>query len=519
MATNSFQTDIQFQATDTLDQVVLFDETENVILISRDHSFHPYVRSAVARIMSMRNDNSITQRHVGMDEIEVRRSSGVGEKPKQEINATEMQQFAASLFARAVKQKASDIHIRVSERGRSVIIFRIHNDLVEIEQHPYIFGHALCSTIYVAMADVADATFEERSRQDARIGNRNKLPKHLDGIRIATTPMVDGFVMVLRMLYDASGASNSLDELGFNINQSSRVAFLKRRPTGLNLVAGPTGSGKSTTLQRTLASLIEETKGTKHVITVEDPPEYPIPGAVQTPVTNATSEAERGEAFREAIKGAMRVDPDVIMIGEIRDAPSARLALQAAMTGHQVWSTLHANGAFHCIDRLVDLGVPLSMMADPAILSGLMCQRLLKTLCDCKRPYKELAPYLRYERPNFEQDQYRLAAVLDLNKVFLKGQGCEKCGGTGILGRTVVAEVVVTDHPMMAMIKAGKVQDAIAYWKKAHKGMSMIDHAVLKVANGIVDPFLTEATVGPLDDGKTFLRRNAATAKENDGSE
>jgi type II secretory ATPase GspE/PulE/Tfp pilus assembly ATPase PilB-like protein len=509
MVTSTFQQDTQFQSDGDLEQVVLFDDKENVILISKDHVFQAHVRSAVQRIKSSHKDSPITERHVGMDEIAKRRLDGVGQKAENVIDKTEMQQHAAALFLRAVKMKASDIHIRVSERGRCQVLFRIHNDLTQIEQHPYTWAHALCTTIYHSMADVSDATFEEGSRQDARIGNKNKLPQGLDGIRIATTPMVDGFVMVLRMLYDASGASNDLRELGYNANQTARIAFLKRRPTGLNLVAGPTGSGKSTTLQRTLASLIEETEGTRHVITVEDPPEYPIPGAVQTPVTNAPTEELRAAAFQQAIKGAMRVDPDIIMIGEIRDTPSARLAFQAAMTGHQVWSTLHANGAFHTVDRLVDLGVSLELMTDPAILSGMICQRLLKTLCTCKRPFKSMFDHYKEHRPNFDEDLNRITSILDIDDLYAQGPGCDACNQTGILGRTVVAEVVVTDNTMMGLIKVGKLNDAIEYWKREHKGITMVEHAILKAQKGLVDPLLSESIVGPLDGGKSFLQSAA----------
>jgi general secretion pathway protein E len=508
MATRPYQ-DTQFQTEDSIDQVVLFDEAGHVILISRDHVFQAYVRSAVSRIKSLNKDIELSERHVGMDEIAKRRSEGVGQKSDVEIDKTEMQREAAQIFSRAVKMKASDIHIRVSERSLCQVLFRVHNDLTLIEQHPYTWGKALCTTIYQAMADVSDATFEEGNRQDARIGNKNKLPSGLDGIRIATTPMVDGFVMVLRMLYDASGASNDLETLGFNAHQTSRVAFLKRRPTGINLVAGPTGSGKSTTLQRTLSALIEETKGTKHVITVEDPPEYPIPGAVQTPVTNATTEELRAVAFQQAIKGAMRVDPDVIMIGEIRDTPSARLAFQAAMTGHQVWSTLHANGAFHTIDRLVDLGVSLDLMTDPSILSGMICQRLLKTLCTCKRPFKSMFEHYKETRPNFDEDLARLDSVLEIDTLFVQGEGCAACNNTGILGRTAVAEVVVTDNIMMSYIHQGKLSQAIEYWKVEHKGMTMVEHAILKANKGLVDPFISESIVGPLDGGKSFLQHNS----------
>ena len=500
--------DAQFQTEGNLEQMVLLDEVENCVLVSKDHAWQPHVRSAVQRLKMSHKDRNLGVRHVGMDEIAKRLSDGVGDHSEQaaKIDMSAMQLYAASLFTLAVRAKASDIHIRVNQRGPCQVLFRIHNDLTVVQQHLHDYGHALCSAIYHAMADVSDATFDPMTRQDARIGQKGKLPQGLDGIRVATTPTVAGFVMVLRLLYDAAGASNDLRELGYSGNQASRIAFLKRRPTGLNLIAGPTGSGKSTTLQRTLASLIQETAGTRHVITVEDPPEYPIPGAVQTPVTNAQTEDARALAFQQAIKGAMRVDPDVIMIGEIRDAPSAKLAFQAAMTGHQVWSTVHANGAFHTIDRLVDLGVPLALMTDPEILSGMICQRLLKTLCRCKRPFKSMFEYYRETREDFDQDLRRLSSVLDVEDVFVQGPGCDQCNKKGVLGRTVVSEVVVTDITMMDLIHSGKIGDAIAHWKNEHNGITMVEHAILKAQKGIVDPLLSEAIVGPLDGGRSFMQ-------------
>jgi type II secretory ATPase GspE/PulE/Tfp pilus assembly ATPase PilB-like protein len=197
------------------------------------------------------------------------------------------------------------------------------------------------------------------------------------------------------------------------------------------------------------------------------------------------------------------------MIGEIRDTPSARLAFQAAMTGHQVWSTLHANGAFHTVDRLVDLGVSLELMTDPAILSGMICQRLLKTLCTCKRPFKSMFDHYKEHRPNFDEDLNRITSILDIDDLYAQGPGCDACNQTGILGRTVVAEVVVTDNTMMGLIKVGKLNDAIEYWKREHKGITMVEHAILKAQKGLVDPLLSESIVGPLDGGKSFLQSAA----------
>lgn len=512
--------DSSYQSGETIDQVLLFIEHESRILISREHVFQPHVRAALGRLKAKYPDRLIKEEKVGMEEIERKRSETSMASPDGQAvyDTSEMQRVALDLFSKAVEMRASDLHIRV-DKYRTEVLFRINNDLTRIAQHPTAWGKSLCQTIYHTLADVSDATFEEGNRQDARIGNRRSLPEALDGIRIATTPQIDGYLMVLRMLYDASGVSIDLCDLGFTPTQRARVTFIKKRQTGITLVTGPTGSGKSTTLQRVLTGLIRETEGKKNVITVEDPPEYPIPGAVQTPVTNAPTEEARSIAFQQAIKAALRVDPDVIMIGEIRDTPSARLAFQAAMTGHQVWSTLHANGAFHAADRLTDLGIPKEIMTDPTILSGLMSQRLLKTLCSCKRPLREVYKTYLETNPEFEDDFGRMVEVFkdDIHNIQVKGDGCEKCRFTGITGRVVVAEVVVTDRPLLDLMRAGDKTAALDYWREKHEGMTMVEHTILKSKQGIVDPFLSEATVGPLDGGNFVLTYKRRQTREKYG--
>jgi type II secretory ATPase GspE/PulE/Tfp pilus assembly ATPase PilB-like protein len=321
---------------------------------------------------------------------------------------------------------------------------------------------------------------------------RGKLPAGLDGIRIATTPQVDGNVMVLRLLYNDADESTDICLLGYSQEQKGLVALMKRRPTGINIISGPTGSGKSTTLQRILLSINQECRGTKHIITVEDPPEYPMPGIVQTPVANANSEEERSAAFQEAIKSSMRLDPNIIMIGEMRDTPSARLAVQAAMTGHQVWTTVHANNAFAVIDRMIDLGMSINTMTDSSIVTGLICQRLLKVLCPkCKVPMAQVLS--RYS----EDDLERVMSALDVSSAHVVGAGCASCNGSGIAGRTVVSEVVVPDQAMMTFIKKGEKDRAIAHWRE-RGGLTMLDMAVKKVNEGFCDPFQAEEEVGPL---------------------
>lgn len=472
-----------------INKLIFFDEPANILYVSKNHAFHATVRSHISQLKQKGNSAEVQQ--VGMDIIEQKRNSV--KQTYSAVGSSEMQRSALEIFRKAVKRRASDIHIRVNFKGNTRIFFRIHNDLEQIEENVSSWGQLLCSAIYMAMCDIADSTYEAHMRQDARISARDKLPAGLDGIRVATTPQVDGTVMVLRMLYNDAGKSNDICELGYTENQRNLVSLMKRRPTGINIIGGPTGSGKSTTLQRTLLSIHEEARGTKHIITVEDPPEYPMPGIVQTPVSNASTEEERSSAFQAAIKATMRLDPNVIMIGEMRDGPSVRLAIQAAMTGHQVWSTVHANSSFAIMDRMVDLGIPLNIMSDPSIVTGLICQRLLKVLCKkCKKtPDKALANYSL-------DDQDRIMGSVDLSKACFLGDGCDRCQNSGISGRTVVAEVLAPDQKIMSLLRAGLKEDATAYWRSTG-GTTMLEEAILKINAGLVDPFQAEDEVGPLN--------------------
>jgi type II secretory ATPase GspE/PulE/Tfp pilus assembly ATPase PilB-like protein len=461
---------------------------DNRLFVSKTHTHDPYV--AAFRSLLKREGVSFTEHSVALPIIEsLYNSNDYSVKSDDSRN----QYLVRQMIDRAVELRSSDIHIRVSSRSGCQIYFRIHNDLEFQQEHPFEFGKDFCSTIYQAMTDVSDSTFNPSSRQDARISDRNKLNQKLDGVRVATSPQVDGFLMVLRLLYNDTTESTSLVELGYHVDQAKAIEFAKKRPTGLNIISGPTGSGKSTTLQRVLTGIIQESSGRKHVITVEDPPEYPIPHAVQTPVANADTEEKRSMQFQLAIKSALRLDPDVIMIGEMRDSPSVRLALQAAMTGHQVWTTLHANNAMAIVDRLSDLGVSLEVLTDSSIINSLTCQRLLKVLCPhCKEPLIDVTD--RYK----ESDVRRIMTVTALEHVFVKGGGCDHCNRTGIVGRTVVAETVITDQKLMEYLRKKDRIAAIDYWRRDQSAITMLEHAIHKVSLGVVDPFDTESVIGPL---------------------
>lgn len=407
------------------------------------------------------------------------------------------QKMAFDIFKKAVDMRASDIHIRVSMRSGTKTLFRIQGVLTDVSVDTFDAGDALCHVIYQAMADVSDTTFSPQDRQDARIGQRNKLPRGVDGIRIATTPMTDGYLMVLRLLYEETAGGSTVQSLGYTDWHATAVRLMSSRPYGINILAGPTGSGKSTTLKLVLTNKIADAQAARagiHVITVEDPPEYPIPGAVQTPVTNADGEADRAAAFSAAITASMRLDPDVMMISEIRDAASASAAFRAAMTGHQVWTTLHANSALAIVDRLVDLGVDMALVTDASLVTGLTCQRLVRLLCPhCSIPFLQNA-----DRLDHKLVERVTAAVKRIESVRIKGNGCEHCNQLGTTGRTVVAEVVIPDAELMAHVRAGDRIEARNYWLHGQRGSTMLDHAVQLVADGRVDPSIAEEAVGPL---------------------
>lgn len=462
------------------------------LFVSKSHRFHPPVTSFMGRLRRL--EMPCFPQYVDLSVI-----ANMRDKVEAEVgdrSASDMERAARSLFERAVKSRASDIHIRCSDVTNTSIHMRIHGDLEFVEEHTLAWGRQFCTAIYQSIADIADTSFDESARQDARIADRNRIPSGLDGIRIATTPQVGGFAMVLRLLYNDTVDSFDLGLLGYTKQQCNAIELMKRRPTGINIIAGPTGSGKSTTLQRTLGSIVKETCGRKHVITVEDPPEYPIPGTVQTPVTNAETDEERSREFQGAIKTAMRLDPDVIMIGEIRDTPSATLAVRAAMTGHQVWTTLHANGGFAILDRLLDLGVPLEMLTDHTIITGLTCQRLVKVLC----PHCRIRFAQAMERYS-PSDIQRIMSVVDVEHVYVTGEGCEHCRNSGTIGRTVVAETIITDATLMTFIRNRDRIKALDYWRTAQQGKTMLAHAIDKISVGEIDPFAAEDIVGPLNMG------------------
>jgi general secretion pathway protein E len=312
-----------------------------------------------------------------------------------------------ALLTQAARDGASDIHIEPYERHSSVR-FRVDGTLREVVQPNRALHAALISRLKI-MADLDIS--EKRLPQDGRISLR--IGTRAVDVRVSTLPSAHGERAVLRLL-DKSGAKLTLESVGMQGDVLDKLQNLINQPHGIILVTGPTGSGKTTTLYAALSRL---DASTSNIMTVEDPIEYELPGVGQTQVN-----AKIDLTFAKALRAILRQDPDVIMIGEIRDFETAQIAIQASLTGHLVLATLHTNDASSAVNRLIDMGVEPFLLSSS--LLGVLAQRLVRKLCPVCHPATSSGPT----------------------------GGCEACSHTGYQGRTGIFELLVTDDAIRAQI-------------------------------------------------------------------
>ena len=332
------------------------------------------------------------------------------------------------LISRAVEMRASDIHIEPFERKLKVR-YRIDGVLREVDAPPSRLRAAVISRVkLMAKLNIA----ETRLPQDGRIRLVIR-GKEID-LRVSTVPSMHGESLVLRVL-DKGSVALDFPLLGFEKQVLKSYLDLLDRPHGILLVTGPTGSGKTTTLY---TSLLRLNTGERKILTVEDPIEYQLEGINQVQV-----KPQIGLGFANVLRSFLRQDPDVIMIGEIRDLETAEIAVQAALTGHKVLSTLHANDAATTITRLLDMGVDDYLLT--STVNGVVAQRLVRTLCgDCREP-RPVLPEMA--------EQLQLGRVTSSDPITLyHATGCERCNGTGYMGRTGLLELLVLSDPIRRLI-------------------------------------------------------------------
>lgn len=362
-----------------------------------------------------------------------------------------------AILGEAINENASDIHIETFEK-RLVIRFRVDGILREVVQPKRELAALLVSRIKVmAKLDIAEKRIPQDGRISLRVGGREV------DIRVSTLPSANGERVVLRLL-DKQAGRLTLRHLGMNEQDREQLEQAVRKPHGIILVTGPTGSGKTTTLYAALTTLNDRTR---NILTVEDPIEYHLEGIGQTQVNTKVD-----MTFARGLRAILRQDPDVVMVGEIRDQETADMAVQASLTGHLVLSTLHTNSAIGAVTRLVDMGVEPFLISSS--LLGVLAQRLVRVLCnDCKRAY--IADAAECEL---------LGVSPDNAPMLYHAEGCEQCRGLGYRGRTGIYELVLFDDALRTMVHTrASEQDMLRHARVL--GPSIRDDGLRKVREGV----------------------------------
>ncbi len=362
-----------------------------------------------------------------------------------------------AILTEAVRESASDIHIETFER-RMVVRMRVDGVLREILQPRRELASLLVSRIKVmAKLDIA----EKRVPQDGRISL--KVAGREVDVRVSTMPSNNGERVVLRLL-DKQAGRLELRSLGLYRADYENMVSIIHKPHGIILVTGPTGSGKTTTLYAALTNLNNETR---NILTVEDPIEYQLEGIGQTQVNTKVD-----MTFARGLRAILRQDPDVVMLGEIRDLETAEIAIQASLTGHLVLSTLHTNTGVGAVTRLHDMGIEPFLLSSS--LLGVLAQRLVRVLCsDCRIPYQA------------DPKQVELLGLKPgVNYTFYKVNGCNQCNDLGYRGRTGIYELIVIDEQMRSLIHDGASEVQMERYART-RSTSIRQDGARKVLEGV----------------------------------
>jgi type IV pilus assembly protein PilB len=364
-----------------------------------------------------------------------------------------------SILSQGVREGASDIHIS-PEKNYVQVRFRVDGKLHEVPAPPKSMFLPIISRLKIlANMDISISRIPQDGRFTVKMKNKEI------NIRTSTMPSIYGENMVLRLL-DTSSGILSLERLGMSEDDRKKIEKMIQKPYGMILSTGPTGSGKSTSLYSILKNI---NKPDINIITVEDPVEYRIEKIRQIQLNR-----KAGMTFADGLRSILRQDPDVIMVGEIRDAETATIAVQAALTGHRVFSTLHTNDAAGAITRFVDMGVEPFLVSSVMIAS--FAQRLVRTVCQqCKKPFKPSVEMLEFWGMDSSE-----------NANFMKGKGCFNCLNTGYKGRTGIYEVLVIDDLMQKMILKNSTSPEITRAAiQAGNLTTLKENAAEKVRQGI----------------------------------
>ncbi|WP_018940595.1 GspE/PulE family protein [Thioalkalivibrio sp. K90mix] len=431
-------------------------------------------------------------------------------------DVSEEQQEFDKLGRYAFDNGVSDIHIEVTSE-QAQILMRQHGRLRHYKDLAPAKATAICSAVYNTMSEAGSTrdSFNERKFQNAVIDR--PYDEGRVRFRYASMPVApNGFNVVLRLLpVGVESAHKSFEDLGYAPAHTQSMQRAMARSSGMVIIAGTTGSGKSTTLKNAMEGVATANPDQK-IRTIEEPVEYSIRNTSQTPVVRDDKEkdgANSSKPFADAIKAAMRADPDRMLVGEIRDKITAELAIQASQTGHGVATTLHAESWSGIFDRLGLLGIQMGVLAQPGLIAGLAYQKLMPVLCEhCKISFHqwvdEQADMENPKDSGFVDRVRRVVPDADLVMVYMTGPGCRQCKGTGITGQTVCAEVVLPTNAMLDAVRHGDVVKLRQLWREQRNdsdpddmsGRTAFEHALLKMRHGICDPKDVESKFMRLDE-------------------
>jgi len=413
------------------------------------------------------------------------------------------------ILLQAIRADASDIHFDFYPE-RTILKFRIHGMLFKEGELDSRSVNRLINYIYnvAAQEGSKDTQFNPEEMQHAMLDRHltvNGQRRHFK-LRMQTAACFpNSITIVMRVLPVDSQVTRTLESLGYSQEQIDLLYRAQMQPSGVTIIAGTTGSGKSTTLACMLSDIHKRCTGTKKILTAEDPPEYTIAGANQINLsTKRYADDPDKNSFAQAIKVAMRCDPDIIMVGEIRDKKSSDLLSSAVLSGHQVLTTVHAPSVLAIIERMINLGFERHVISMPKFVSLLMYQTLVPIVCShCRIPLED---FFNSHTDRLDKLlETRITALLERlggpeekNQIyFARKEGCRYCRA-GYTERTVIAELAAPDSQLLDFFRLGDLPGAYRYWRKTG-GQTIMEHGVKKMLTGMVDPRSVENACGFLD--------------------
>lgn len=442
-------------------EVLTNSEVEPVVCSEREHN--QLINSvygmqsglgSVMESMEVKSEDDIQREEVKEDEVRVASLHDMAGEPP-------VVRLANSIFAQAIRDGASDVHISPQQNAVQMR-FRIDGRLMEVPSPPKsIFLPIIARIKILSNMDITVSRIPQDGRFTLKLDNKEI------NVRVSSIPTIYGENMVLRLL-DTSGNVYSLNQLGMIESDMKKISTVSHKPYGMILSTGPTGSGKSTSLYAILNAI---NKPDINIMTLEDPVEYRINNIRQIQLNR-----KAGMTFAGGLRSILRQDPDVIMLGEIRDTETASIAVQAAQTGHRVLSTVHTNDAAGAIARFIDMGVEPFLVSSVLLVS--FAQRLVRTVCPyCKEQY--MPTEASYSAMGITPEQAR-------NANFQRGKGCQQCKNTGYKGRTGIFEVLVNDEMVQEMILKRKSSQEITRAVVAAGNLRTLqEDAAVKVMQGI----------------------------------